>query len=308
MPLTNHPNGVSSYGIPILPNQTPQLSTGKVFFVHSGTGSNGNTGSDPAHALASIDTAVGKCTASKGDTIFVMPGHTETVTAANGLDLDVAGIAVVGLGRGADRPVVSVGTVVGAGIRVNANSVRVENLRITGDLDNITKVLTVNGKTDVVLKDIEYRDVTGQCARFLSASDGSDRLTIDGFRYIGAAAAGTVNALEFDGCDDLVVRNFNIYGNFSNSAIEFITTLSARVWIYNGYAWTENAADLIVKDTITGSTGSCGPSLYLVLQDNAANITEAITAATFQVFDDVYVVNNVNEKALLINWTASADA
>jgi hypothetical protein len=48
--------------------------------------------------------------------------------------------------------------------------------------------------------------------------------------------------------------------------------------------------------------------LYLNLQDDAANVTEAVTGATFNLFDPVYVCNAVNQKALLINWTPVADA
>lgn len=286
----------------------PQSTTGNVFYVDSVSGTTTGPGYSPETAYSTIDAAVAACTANKGDIIVVMPGHTETVSAANGLDLDVAGIKVIGLGWGASRPTINYTTAVGASTRINANSVHVENIVFTGGFDNLTNVLVINGKTDVVLKDIEYRDVTGQCAKFLTASDGSDRLVIDGLRYIGAAAAGTTTALEFDGCDDLRISNFDIYGNFSTSAIDFVTTLSARVLLTKGKIWTENAADLCVKDTITGSTGIIGPDLELVLKDNAANVTEAVTGATFYVIDPVYVVNLVNEKAMLINWTATTDA
>lgn len=305
MSLTNFPNGVRSFGIPVLPPLAP-ATTGKVFFVHSVTGSDDNKGDRPDRPLKTIDKAVGLCTASKGDVVYVMPGHVETVAAANGLDFDVAGISVMGLGRGLDRPQINL-TATTATVRVNANSVWLENLRFTGGIDAVAVVLDLNGKTDVVLRNIEYRDVTGQCTVFLKAANNTDRLTIDGLRYLGDAAAGTNAALQFDGCDDLVLRNFYIHGNFANSAIEFITTLSARVYIGDGVVRTTNAADLCVKDTITGSTGLI-ERLLLSLQDNAANITEAITGATFRLSDTVWVVNADNERAMLINWTASTDA
>src|SRR3990167_6036958 len=41
-----------------------------------------------------IDAAVGACTADQGDVIYVMPGHTETVSAAAGFVMDIAGIEV----------------------------------------------------------------------------------------------------------------------------------------------------------------------------------------------------------------------
>lgn len=309
---TRYPRGVSSFGIPMVGGGrdydfAPNASH---FYVDSGhaQASDGNDGEDPNYPMRTIDGAVGRCTANNGDVIHVLPGHTETVTSANGLDLDVAGITVIGYGHGLARPVVSLGTNVGASMRLNANSVVVKNIRLTGDVDNLTNCIVVNGVTDCKLLDIEYRDVTGQCAIGISCANNTDRLLIDGYRHLGDAAAGTTRAIQLNGTDDFVLRNFYIYGNFSTSAIDIVTTLANRIWIYNGYIWTENAADLCINDTITGSTGTCGPYLYLILQDNAANITEAITGATLQVMDDVYVVNAVNEKAMLINWTASTDA
>lgn len=298
-------------GAPPLPIET----SGKVFYVGSTAVPGGVVGVDaaqlgdrPQQPYATIDFAIGQCVANRGDTVIVLPGHLETVTAANGLDLDVAGVRVHGLGWGLSRPQVNFTTAVGANCRLNANSVWVENLRFTGGIDNLTNVIVVNGVTDCVLRNIEYRDVTGQAAIGVSVANNSDRLLIDGFRYLGDSAVGTTRAIQLNGADDFVLRNFYIYGNFSTSAIDMVTTLSARVYIRDGLIWTENAADLCINDTITGSTGTIGPNLYLVLQDNAANITEAVTGAAFQVMDDVYVVNAVNEKAMLINWTASTDA
>lgn len=308
---TRVPRGLSSFGIApfggINEDDAPNASH---FFVDSGhaQASDGNDGEDRNYPMRTIDAAVARCAANNGDVIHVLPGHTETVTAANGVDLDVAGIKVKGYGRGLSRPVISLGTAVGASMRLNAASVVVENIRITGDVDNLTNAIVINGVTDCVLREIELRDVTGQVAIGLAASDGTDRLTIDGYRHIGAAAAGTTRAMQFDGCDDLIVRNFYIYGNFSTTPINFVTTLSARVWIHSGYIWTENAADTGIVDTITGTTGTVGPDVFIALQDDAANITEAVTGATLYVMDPVYVVNAVNEKAMLINWTASTDA
>jgi hypothetical protein len=277
---------------------------GKAWFVNSAAASGGN-GSAWDSAYTSIVTAI--ASASANDRIYLAPGHTETVIAANGVDITKAGLQIIGIGSGEQRPTFNFTTATGASVRINANSVLLSNLRFTGGLDALTGVLTINGKTDVILRDLEYLDVTGQANRFLLASNDSDRLLIEGYRGIHAAAAGPVSSLVLDGCDDLTIRDFDIRGNFSGAAIDFVTTLSARVRVYSGYIWTQNAADLCIKDTITASTGAIGPDLYFMLTDNSNNITEAITGATFHVFDNVYVCNLVNEKALLINWTASAD-
>ena len=80
-------------------------TTGDVYYVHSTNGSDGGgkNGKSPDSPFASIDYAVGKCTASQGDVIVVMTGHTESVVTDGGLTVDVAGITIVGLGEGDSR-------------------------------------------------------------------------------------------------------------------------------------------------------------------------------------------------------------
>ena len=277
----------------------------RIFFVDSVSGNATNSGLSPDRASSTIDRAVGLCTANRGDIIVCLPGHVETVTALNGLDLDIAGITVIGVGNGADRATVNLTTAVTASMRINAAGVRMENILITGGFDNITRVVDINGVADVYLKDIEYRDVTGQCATFLHARDGSDRLTIEGLRYIGAAAAGTVQALLFDGCDDLNVHDVDIYGNFSTGVVDFVTTLSARVHFHRMKAWTENAADVIFAATIDTNTGFIGPDCEFALQDDGANGLASLAPSTVYYIDPIYIVNAANEKGLVTNKTAS---
>ena len=81
-------------------------SLGNVFYVDSNDGTD-----DTAHgfapgssAFATIDYAVGRCTANNGDVIYVMPGHAETISTATGLVVDVAGVSIIGVGTGALRP------------------------------------------------------------------------------------------------------------------------------------------------------------------------------------------------------------
>ena len=100
--MSNYPNGfangISVRGMPLL-----SAYPGKVYWVSSVNGSNGNDGTFQK-PFGTLDYAVGRCTANAGDIIVAMPGHVETVIAAAGLDLDVAGICILGLGAGSLRP------------------------------------------------------------------------------------------------------------------------------------------------------------------------------------------------------------
>jgi hypothetical protein len=304
MALSNYPagfaNGVTVRGLPLL-NAYP----GNVFWVHSGTGSDGNKGTFD-RPFGTIDYAIGRCTASRGDIIMVKAGHTETISAAAGIALDVIGVAIIGTGTGALRPTINF-TATTSTFAISAASCSVYNVLFTGGVDAVVSPIVISA-ADVSLINVEYRDVTGQCTDGILTTAAASRLLIDGFRYEGDAAAGTNAAIAIVGGDGIVIRNARIDGNFAVGGIDIRTTATTDLEVSEVKFRTRNAADIFLVDTITASTGMIGPNLYLRLNDNAANITEAITGATFVLFDNIYVVNLAGEKAMLINTTASTDA
>lgn len=144
MGLTNFPHGVSSFGLPMV-GSGAILTTGNVFFVNSShaKASNGNVGTDPGAPLATIDYAVGKCTANNGDHIIVGPGHVETLTTAGGLDLDVAGITIVGIGTGSLQPQV-VHDAAAADVDVDAANVTIRNIHFVASFADVAISVDVN--------------------------------------------------------------------------------------------------------------------------------------------------------------------
>ena len=280
---------------------------GDIWFVDSGTGTDAaGYGQDPDSPTATLDYAVGLATANQGDVIYCMPGHAESLAADSDVDIDKAGLTVIGLGTGAARPTFTA-TVTTGDFKLAAASTKIENLLFLGGVDVCTGILEISG-ADCQVINCEFRDSVGQATDTLITVDGSDRLLIDGCKFNLAAAAGANSAIALDGSDDAEIRNCYIYGNFAVGAIDLRTTVSARINIHDCKIWTVNAADIAIVDTKTGSTGWIGPNLAIMLADNAANITTAVTGATFQMVDPVYVVNVVNEKAMLSTWTATTDA
>ncbi len=86
-----------------------------------GTATRPGTGSYK-RPFATIDYAIGKVTANRGDIIAVMPGYTETLSTGGAIALDVAGIAIVGLGAGSLRPQLTLGAAAGSMIISAANT------------------------------------------------------------------------------------------------------------------------------------------------------------------------------------------
>ena len=261
---------------------------------------------------STINEASDACTANRGDSVIVAPGHVETVKAAGGLDLDVAGVSFFGLGCGAARPQINFTTATTADMDIDAASITMSNFLFTGGIDALASPIDVNA-ADFSMVDCEVRDVTGQMTIAMATDANADRMKLVRPVFRLAAGAGSTEALRIIGGDDIEIVSPKIYGNFSAAAINVHTTAAVRLMIYGdancpAYIWNANAADVGIKDTVTGSTGFIGPNINIMITDNTTNITEAVTGATFQLFDPVYVCNLAGEKAMLINWTASTDA
>ena len=65
---------------------------GRVLFVDSNSGNAGTTASEgqKRQPFATIDAAINNCTGD--ETIYVAPGHAETIISADQIDVDVAGV------------------------------------------------------------------------------------------------------------------------------------------------------------------------------------------------------------------------
>src|SRR3989304_7620664 len=188
--MSNFNHGMKSFGVPVLPGIGGNIYTGNVYFVSSTS----TTRSDSPSAgtkdapFASLDYAVGRCTASNGDVIIAMPGHIETVAADNGLAIDVAGITFIGVGNGSLRPTINV-TATTADVEISAANTTMCNFLFTGGIDVITGVVNISA-ADCTLLNIETRDVLGQAAD-VNVPEGA----AGGRRYTylinnGATAAG----------------------------------------------------------------------------------------------------------------------
>lgn len=205
---TNFPqgfaNGVSVRGMPLLQSQT-----GQVWFVGNSSvlgpgqraGSNGNRGTflDPFSTLTyAVNTA---CTASRGDIVFVMPGHAETISTAAILTLATAGVAIVGLGSGSMRPTFTFTTAVTANIPVTAANISIQNCLFVANFADVTSVFTATGTatpTDFAIDNCEFRDTTS-ILNFISIVTGNATASsLNGFSFtrntvssLGTTAATT---------------------------------------------------------------------------------------------------------------------
>lgn len=215
---------VQSAGVPTL-GLGPLVTTGNVFFVDSGhsnrqdsLGSHGRSVDQP---FATIDFAIGACTANNGDVIIVAPGHTETVAGAAGINCDVAGVTIIGCGPGASRPTITLSAVAST-VAVGAANVSLHNLLFLVSED-ATIVVDVNA-ADCTIADCEFRNSASK--EFVTgidinggAANACDRAIIRRCRF-RCPAVGTTRAIELgEVADSVVIEDCDIYGDFGDACI-----------------------------------------------------------------------------------------
>lgn len=248
----HHPGGMSSLiDVPSHP--------GSVFWVHSGTGTNGaGLGLNPDYPVATLDYAIGLCTASKGDVIYLLPGHTETIAGTDGFDADVAGVKIVGLGWGAARPTFNF-TATASQVNVGAASVTIENVRFVAGVSAVVAGLQVEGVSDFTLRNCEFYwgGTTGwDFVIAVELEAGASRATIEGCRFLAEpAVAGAAVGVKLSGASHNVrIANNEFMGDYSTACINGITTLSQGLMALDNLVHNTDAGEPYLE-VLTGTTG-----------------------------------------------------
>lgn len=313
MSIANYPNGFSQ-GITIRGMPLNICHPGKMFWVSNssvaspnsigGSDSNDGTYQKP---FSTVSHAINMCVASRGDVVMIKAGHVETVASAAAIAMSKSGVAVVGLGVGSLRPTFNF-TATASTITMSAANCSFKNILFTGGIDAVVSPIVVSA-ADCTIEDCELKDVTGQMTDGILTTAGADRLKILNHKHTGDSASGTNAAIALVGGTGIEITIKRMDGNFAVGGIDVRTTATSDLFVHEvQYFRTRSSANIFLVDTITASTGQIGPNIYLRLKDNAANITESVTGATFVVMDNIYVVNLAGEKGMLINWVASTDA
>lgn len=232
---------------------------GQYYFVDSNNGNNANDGLSIDRAFSTIDYAVGLCTANRGDVIVVMPGHVETVTAAAGLDLDVAGITIVGMGQGRNRPKINFTTVTTADMDVDAANITLVNLFFDcTSIDALAGGIDVNAADFTMLDcEIELADASGQCVAAWVSDANAHRFRIERCYFHGAGDTTALIAVDTVGGDDFIIQDCIMIGYFGTTgAIRNATTNSIN-YVIKGNTIINRTADGDNK-TIVMAAGSVG--------------------------------------------------
>jgi len=248
-------------GIPLF-----QMIDGDVFYVDSG-GSGQQADGSFNKPLATIDAAINKCTAGNNDHIFVKSGHTETLSNATSLNCDLADVAIIGLGHGDQRPVITMGTVVGTTIPVSAANIMFKNIVFSADLSDVSACFTLTSAPSFTCIDCEFTQ-TGSGVNFVliantsTVDNSEDDLTFSNCKWVDMDTS-TGSLIDINGdLNRLTVLDCYIALGI-NSDLPAIAVVSTgkdvpNVNIQRNFTYrleTSGAVCLITMDTTTTNDG-----------------------------------------------------
>lgn len=194
---SNYPGGFTD-GITVRGMPLQVAHPGEIFWVNNSTvlakggvgGSNGNDGSY-RRPFSTIDYAIGRCTANRGDIILVMPGHAENLAGAGVIAADVAGIAIVGLGTGTKMPTLS-WTGASATLAISAANISFVNMKFVANVADVTTMFDITGGGDgLSFEKCVWTDTSTvlNAVNFITLATGADDMSFIDCRVIGKSAS-----------------------------------------------------------------------------------------------------------------------
>lgn len=221
------PSGLSVLNLPLVfpaargetyfvSNSTASLAAGQ----SAGSASGKGTFNKP---FSTLQKAVDVCVANRGDTIIVCPGHAESIASSTALAINKAGINILGLGVGENRPTFTLTTANTAKIVVSANNVGINNCVFVANFLNIAVLFDLTTATGFNFDNCEVRD-TSATLNFLNVfqlsatSNANDGLRITQSKFFLKHASGVANMVSFRGTIDRVYIADNYYSALTTNA------------------------------------------------------------------------------------------
>jgi hypothetical protein len=270
-------------------------TTGNIFYVDSGSGSATAAGDASDYPLATIDQAIGKCTASQGDVIIVLPGHAEAVVAASGITCDVAGVRIVGVGDRTSRPVVTISTATSATIVMSAAGVSFENISFVNTIDALAVAFPVTAASCGFYGCSFTDDGTDNTITWFTLSADADQFECHGCVNKGTDTAGNTSFLTGAAADQVSIRGLLSNGDFSAANIDMSAAWTDCV-IEECRLQNSNAVDVCIEG-FSAATGWVSRNYMFIA--TAGQLTAINTVGALSLAEN-YQVNTGGETGALV--------
>lgn len=237
--VTNFPNGVSSFGVPVFgSNLYGQPLTGTVLWVDTVNGVDAGSGNGPNNAFQTLTYALTQLPSSGYEstsyTIMVLPGSTITISSATALTISTANVNIVGVGVGDERPLFDFTTANTATIAVSAAKVGFYNCRFRGSFLSIAAAFTLTTAASFTLDGNLFYDASGvlnflNIVKSTGAANTIDNITLSNnvWKSLGTTSVNSflLSANDIDGATLL----YNTVTQVTTVDAAILVTVSAGV-------------------------------------------------------------------------------
>jgi len=317
------PGITGSYGSPQPAGVVGGLNTywggGLVLWVGNRSGLEAGDGSSPKRHMSSLFGTGGALAALQGSlnyghVIFVMPGHAESITAADAAVLTGAAtsFAIVGLGTGAGRPTFT-WTASGSTWLFDTARTVIDNCVL--QLEPTTGTVTVAAPITVSAAGCAIRnckintgtDANNKVTIGVTTTAAADGFVFEGNTVKGAALATMTTFLRIVGGTDIVIRNNRITCGTTSAAvgpIQNLTTAAVDAWIDNNVIHNNAASSTAcITWALASSTGTISNNFCRNMTD-ASNAQIVVTSGDMQLFEN-RGVNNSNENGISLGTNSA---
>lgn len=277
-------NPINQQDVTDLGNLFLSVTGGYVFFVGTATqlASISDAGASiTGRTYTTVNAALGACVSGRGDVIYVLPGYTESIGAADawsGLGTKTD-ITIIGMGRGTNRPTftwtVATSTVLfdSANFRVLNCNLYLAGAHAAGSALTVAAPITVSAVGCGIYNcDVFFGFDADQIVTIgITTTADADFFEFKGNYCYGATAAECTSFLYLVGADYCRVHDNTIIGATSSTTVgvvRFITTASIGIEFLRNRFVNMKAASIHAVTQMDGVLGWCDQNVYGIL-DNA---------------------------------------
>lgn len=269
-----------------------------------------------------IQDAVNACSAGRGDVVLVLPGYDHSLARTD--SWATAGVSIIGLGEGTNRPIVRY-TVKTDEVGIAANNVTIENIRFLADADSIARALDLDtGFSGQTIRNCVFDFDSNQRDFRVMLRVGAARTLIENNQFLAEDTAGAGKGIAIWGGypDYLTIKNNYFYGQFDTvgdtsngaAAIAFDsaydsgdTELSGLLVQGNIIAMTDTASTVAINLSAASGVNARGIAVgnRIAAHDTAANDTAICVFGEIMPIDNIAINGDSDTTQKVVSWTIS---
>lgn len=265
------------------------------------------------HMAPDLDAAFSRVKAGHGDTIYILPDYTESVSSADQFSSLVAGTRVVGMGYGQLRPTFT-WTATAASFLLDVANVELHNLIMKfASSDNggvtVTAPMTISAAGCGLYDNQIFfgDDADDIVTRGIVTTAAADDLTLKRNHCIGATAAECTTFMDIIGCDRLHMED-NVFEGATSAVgvgiVRFATTASLNIRLNRNTYINRKALSTCAVTGLAGVSGVSRNEHFAYL--DALSLTPWLTSTGLMTFHRPTVTNTAGETGTEAVGTVSA--